>query len=273
MTRHLTGFRGGFGLGLTPITRLDEAEDDTGIALAVLKLAAGERREAETERETAWLLMSGEVEATVDNQTVRFARTSLFDESASCIHVSAGTRVAFQPIGDVEFTVYETANTERFAPRVFHPEDVPNEHRGRGQVDDACYRFVRTIFDRTNSDPKAELVLGEVVTMPGRWSSYPPHHHPQPEIYHYRFTDPRGFGHAELGEEVLKVRQYDTVKIFDGYDHPQVAAPGYGMYYAWVIRHLPDNPYTVPDFTPEHRWTMDQAAEFWRPKDAQASAR
>ena len=65
----------------------------------------------------------------------------------------------------------------------------------------------------------------------------------------------------------MKVRQNDTVKILDGLDHAQCAAPGYGMYYAWVIRHLPDNPYIVPEFTAEHRWTQDPAAKFWRPKD------
>src|ERR1044071_2306516 len=89
--------------------------------------------------------------------------------------------------------------------------------------------------------------------MPGRWSSYPPHHHAQPEIYHYRFTEPQGYGLAENGPQVFRVKQYDTVKIFDGNDHAQTAAPGYGMYYAWVIRHLPDNPYGIPDFTEEHK--------------------
>ena len=99
------------------------------------------------------------------------------------------------------------------------------------------------LFEKIVDDPeRLEKVLGEVVTMPGRWSSYPPHHHPQPEIYHYRFTRPQGYGHAELGDDVLKVKQFDTVKIFDGNDHAQCAAPGYGMYYSWVIRHLPDNP-------------------------------
>ena len=164
-----------------------------------------------------------------------------------------------------EFTVYSTANTEPFDARAFAPGDVPTEHRGRDQVGNACYRFVRTIFDRANSDAKAELVLGEVITMPGRWSSYPPHHHPQPEIYHYRFTKPGGFGHAELGEAVVKVRQYDTTKILHGVDHAQAAAPGYGMYYSWVIRHLPDNPYIVPEFTEEHAWVVDDNAEIWRP--------
>ena len=168
---------------------------------------------------------------------------------------------------DSELTVYGSANRAPFASRFYGPADVPNEHRGKGQVDDACYRYVRTIFDRRNADAAAELVLGEVVTFPGRWSSYPPHHHAQPEIYHYRFTRPEGYGHAELGDDVLKIRPFDTVRIPAGLDHAQCAAPGYGMYYSWVIRHLPDNPYIVPEFTAEHRWTQDPAAKFWRPKD------
>ena len=44
---------------------------------------------------------------------------------------------------------------------------------------------------------------------------------------------------AELGEEVFKVNDRDTVCIPPGLDHAQCAAPGYGMYYSWVIRHLP----------------------------------
>jgi 5-deoxy-glucuronate isomerase len=164
-----------------------------------------------------------------------------------------------------EFTVYRTKNRKPFRPALYRAEDVADERRGQGQVGNACLRLVRTIFDRRNSDANAELVLGEVVTLPGRWSSYPPHHHAQPEIYHYRFTKPQGYGHAELGDEVLKVRQNDTVKILAGLDHAQCAAPGYGMYYAWVIRHLPDNPYTVPEFTAEHRWVMEPGADHWRP--------
>ena len=128
-------------------------------------------------------------------------------------------------------------------------------------------RYVRTIFDAGNSPPEAGLVLGEVVTFPGGWSSYPPHHHPQPEIYHYRFTAPQGYGHAELGEAVVKVREFDTVCIPAGHDHAQCAAPGYGMYYSWVIRHLPGAPYTAPSFTPEHAWTMSRDARFWWPAE------
>ena len=265
MALHLTGNRTGFAPGLTEITRIGEVEDDTGIAFSVLRLATGETLDTVAETETAWLLMGGRVTVTAGDLTATFERTSLFDESASCVHVATGSCVRLDCETDAEFTVYAVANAKPFAPRLFTPADVPNEHRGAGQVGGACLRFVRTIFDGANSDPNTEMVLGEVITMPGKWSSYPPHHHPQPEIYHYRFTDPRGFGHAELGDAVLKVRHNDTVKIFGPNDHAQVAAPGYGMYYAWVIRHLPGNRYTVPEFTPEHRWTMDPKAAFWQP--------
>ena len=93
----------------------------------------------------------------------------------------------------------------------------------------------------------------------------PPHHHDQPEIYHYRFTHPDGYGHAELGDDVLKVRAHDTVLIPPGLDHAQVSAPGYGMYYLWMIRHLPGNPYTGFTFAEEHKWTLDPAQQGWLP--------
>ncbi len=264
MTLHLKEFRDGFGPGQTMVTSLDEDEDNTEIEFSVINLMSGENLDLTAELETAFLLMTGDAVFSAGGKTERYTRRSIFDESPSCLHVAAGESVFIEAAGATELTQYRTANTNAFKPRFYGPQDVPNEHRGKGQVDGACYRFVRTIFDGSNSDANAELVLGEVVTMPGRWSSYPPHHHPQPEIYHYRFTEPQGFGHAELGEDVFKVRQYDTVKIFDGNDHAQCAAPGYGMYYSWVIRHLPGNRYTVPDFTEEHRWTMEEDAPMWR---------
>lgn len=263
--RHLSLHRAGFATGETAITRHDDPADTAGIGLAVLRMDAGDRMELVTAVETAWLLMDGAVRGSLGDRDFRIARGSLFDESPSCLHASAGTRVAFEATRAVEFTVYRCPNTRPFEARVFLPADVPDEHRGAGQVHGRCLRLVRTIFDRRNSPEAVELVLGEVVTLPGGWSSYPPHHHPQPEIYHYRFTAPQGYGHAELGDEVVKVRQFDTVCIPAGHDHAQCAAPGYGMYYAWVIRHLPDRPYTVPEFTDEHAWTMQRDARTWWP--------
>ena len=62
------------------------------------------------------------------------------------------------------------------------------------------------------------------------------------------------------------MKQYDTVKIFDGNDHAQTAAPGYGMYYIWIVRHLAGNRYTGFHYTPEHEWVLDAKQQGWRPE-------
>jgi len=247
--------------GERSITEFDQ------LTLGVLELEAGQRCSLTPGTETAWLLMQGRVRGRAGETGFDLERRSLFDESASCIHVCAGTGAVIEAVTRAELTVYACRNTRAFPERIFQPSQVPNEHRGAGQVADRCLRFVRTIFDGTTSPDEAELVLGEVVTLPGGWSSYPPHHHRQPEIYHYRFTAPQGYGHAEVGEVVYKVFDRDTVCIPPGLVHAQCAAPGYGMYYSWVIRHLPDDPYTVPDFVDEHAWTKEQDADFWWPAE------
>ncbi|MBR5679025.1 MAG: 5-deoxy-glucuronate isomerase, partial [Clostridia bacterium] len=126
-------------------------------------------------------------------------------------------------------------------------------------------RIVRTIFDYSNA-PYANLVLGEVIGFPGKWSSYPPHHHPQPEIYYYKTNPSNGFGYGELGEDVVKVQNNDTVFIAPGLTHPHCTAPGYALWYLWAIRHLDGCPYKQPDypvFLPEHLWVMKPESAYW----------
>lgn len=84
---------------------------------------------------------------------------------------------------------------------------------------------MRTVFDHSNA-PYANLVVGEVIGFPGKWSSYPPHWHPQPEIYFYRFLPENGYGFAELSEDVVKTHNNSTVLITKKETHPQTTAPG-----------------------------------------------
>src|ERR1019366_4562425 len=106
---HVTEHQRGFPLGLTEITRFDNPDEPTGLSFAVLKLSAGESTKIETSHETAWLLMQGSAELSAGNQTRRFERQSLFDESPSCLHVVAGERVQIKAGTDCEFTVYGSA--------------------------------------------------------------------------------------------------------------------------------------------------------------------
>lgn len=124
------------------------------------------------------------------------------------------------------------------------------------------------MFDYSNV-PYSNLVIGEVINFPGKWSSYPPHHHPQPEIYFYKFNPENGYGFTQLSENAEKLKQNDTVKILNDLIHPQTAALGYAMYYIWVIRHLDGNPYASPNypvFEPEHLWVNDKDAKIWPDK-------
>ena len=127
-------------------------------------------------------------------------------------------------------------------------------------------RTVRTIFDYENA-PYSNMVNGEVVNTPGCWSGYIPHNHPQPEVYTYQFDKPQGFGAAFIGDNAFKIEHNSWSEITGGYMHPQVAAPGYAMWYSWMIRHLPGDPWkkTRTDL-PEHTWLLDENAKIWQPK-------
>jgi 5-deoxy-glucuronate isomerase len=115
-------------------------------------------------------------------------------------------------------------------------------------------------------------VIGEVIGVPGKWSSYPPHHHPQPEIYHYRFLPEQGFGLCLIGDEPHVIHDKDTILIREGQVHPHVTAPGYAMWYLWVIRHIDGAHYgpetSTPIFVDEHKWVQEPDGEkkMWLPK-------
>jgi 5-deoxy-glucuronate isomerase len=248
-------------------TRVTAAAAPHGLEFGILRQTAGDVSAECPELETAWVLLRGAAEIEFAGETAAIRRDSIFEEPPTVLHVAAGERVVLRSLAaHTEWAVVRTANGRAFAPRLFPPAELAPEYRGAGLVQNAALRNVRLIFDRTTR-PESNLVLGEVVNFPGRWSSYPPHHHDQPEIYHYRFTAPTGYGHAELGDDVVKVRDGDTVVIPPGRDHAQVSAPGYGMYYLWLIRHLPGNPYTGFTFTDDHKWTLDPAQPGWRPRD------
>ena len=261
----------GFNPGVTPITSSADlmagADIPLGLDFSVRRLGENEGVQETHPDESAWILLSGAASIDVAGITAEIRRGSCFDEAPSALHVAGNTPVSIRSLSaGTEFAIVRTRNERTFPPHLFLPKNIAPEYRGAGLVQNAGLRNVRLIFDRA-ARPESNLVIGEVVNYPGRWSSYPPHHHDQPEIYHYRFTLPSGYGHAELGDDVVKVRDGDTVVIPPGRDHAQVSAPGYGMYYLWMIRHLPGNPYTGFTFAPEHTWTLDPAQQGWRPAD------
>lgn len=258
-----------FEYGYNTITREGEQKNDTMMDFGILLIKAGESYECHQEKERAFLLMGGKVTFQYNTHEKPAERQSLFEENPAVLHVPQSLPVNIMAVTEAEIAIIRTHNARMFEPKLYEKPDTRDEHRGAGTMGETSTRIVRTTFDDTNA-PHANLVVGEVIDFPGKWSSYPPHHHPQPEIYHYRFFPEQGFGHATVGEDVLKVKHGDTVKIINDLSHPQVAAPGYAMYYIWVIRHLDGNRYGAqsgtPIFEPEHLWVAKEDAIIWPEK-------
>ncbi len=136
------------------------------------------------------------------------------------------------------------------------------EHRGRGNH----ARQVRPIL---MADEAADsLLVCEVITPEGHWSSYPPHKHDRDampeesfleETYYHRVSPAQGFGLQRVYsedrtlDETMAVHDRDTVLVPRGY-HTVSAPPGYALYYLNVMAG-PTRAWAIAN-DPDHEWTM-----------------
>jgi 5-deoxy-glucuronate isomerase len=143
------------------------------------------------------------------------------------------------------------------------------EARGAG----ACSRLVvgYCMPDTLAAD---RLMVCEVVTPGGNWSSYPPHKHDEDrdgesvleEIYYFQIADgpsrpgaayQRVYGTAQRPLEVLaEVRTGDVVLVPHGWHGPSAAAPGYDLYYLNVMAGPGERAWRIRD-DPAHAWVRD----------------
>ena len=218
-------------------------------------------------QETAFVILTGKVEIAWDGKKEIMERHSLFEENPYCLLVPKNTTVTIKSLQqNTEVLVQKTINEKSFQPVFFRPEDVQADVFGKGMWNGTAERTVRTIFDYENA-PFSNMVNGEVINSPGRWSGYIPHNHPQPEVYTYKFDKPQGFGACFIGDDAFKISHNSWAELSGGYMHPQVTAPGYAMWYSWMIRHLPGDPWVkTRNDLPEHTWLLDPQAEIWEPK-------
>jgi 5-deoxy-glucuronate isomerase len=262
-----------FPLGYTAITELDGDHSNMLMDFGILKLAEGTSFSNDDPKERAFLLMTGAVRFKWNDGAKDHAedvvRTSLLDEEPTALHVPAGTAVTITSTGGTsEIAIQKVKNDTPFTAKLWRPGDYRSDRFGEGTLQDTSTRTVRTIFDAGTAEEYG-MVLGEVINHAGKWSSYPPHDHAQPEVYHYRVFPEHGFGHAEKEDEVFKVKNFDSYAIPPGVTHSQCAAPGYTMYYIWMIPHLPNDRFG-PDsrgFRQEHTRVMDADAPIWPDAD------
>lgn len=148
-------------------------------------------------------------------------------------------------------------------PRVLPGEEISVETRGHGPLE-------RYVYPILMADQGAEsLLVVEVRTPAGHWSSYPPHKHDHDdpprqtrleETYYHRISPARGFGlqrvytYEEALDETFAFRDRDCVLVPRGY-HTVSAPPGYELYYLNVMAG-PARLWAVAN-DPDHEWTLD----------------
>lgn len=215
----------------------------------------------EPEKEAALLLFEGSAEWSAEQSGRSVSRKSPFAEEASCLHACRATLIRVRAKSHCEIYLQMVKNERIFPPVFYLPEDVQVQRAGLTELQGTMRRNIKTLFDYENA-PYSNMVLGEVLNFPGKWSSYPPHHHPQPEVYFYRYDKPQGFGVGFANGEVYRTG-HNGLLVIESDFHSQAAAPGYGLCYVWGIRHLDGDPWKKTRIDNlEHTWMLQKDAVF-----------
>ncbi len=255
---HLFGYPKKTALGEAVITDTHGDYKNMLMDISVLEMKKGEvKKILEAHKETAVLLLTGALTYGWNGGKRQVKRGDFFVDGAYCLHVCRGTEITLTADSDCEILVQQTENDKDFAPVFYEKGKYRDEVFGRDLCDNVAVRRVTTFFDYDNA-PYSNMVCGEIMSNQGGWSSYIPHSHRQPEVYYYRFDHPNGFGACFIGEDVFKVTDKSFCAIPGGKTHPQVSAPGYRMYYVWMIRHLPGDPWTDRVVDDKHTWLLNK---------------
>jgi 5-deoxy-glucuronate isomerase len=240
------------GNGVDLIT-LDVAEIEEGDALLLSR-----------EGETLVVLFSGVVDVDVDGQRLGSAggRGSVFEGPGDAIYAPPDVTIRLRASTRARIAIASAplADLPPGKARIITPSEQDIAERGEGN----WARTVRTILGP--DDEAGRLLVGETINPPGNWSSYPPHKHDQhnpphevqlEEVYLFKVDPTGGFGIQLLydghGEKAFVVRDGDIAAIRSGY-HPVVAAPGYSLYYLWVMAGRGRQ--MRPALDPAHAWVQ-----------------
>ncbi len=237
------------------------------VGFAVHRPKPGDRvRRSTGDREHCLVAVTGTMDVEVDG--TRFdgvgGRSSPFDDAPpGAVYVPAGASWTVTAVDGLELAVASAPARGLLEPRLIDPASMGTETRGEG----TNVRHVRDILPET--EPAESLLVVEVITPGGHWSSYPPHKHDTDrlptessleETYYHRLRPPQGFAfqrvYTDEGDidETMTVHDGDVVLVPRGY-HPVGAPHGYDLYYLNVMA----GPERVWRFhnDPAHEWMLE----------------
>jgi 5-deoxy-glucuronate isomerase len=239
------------------------------VGFEVFKLRPGQTLTRPTgDREVCLVLVTGKADVGAGSE--RFAgigeRMSVFEGKAPyAVYVPNDSSWTVEATTDLELAVCSAPGMSRRPVRLIGPQDVGYEQRGKG----ANTRHVYNILPETA--PADSLLVVEVITPNGNWSSYPPHKHDTDaiptessleETYYHHLNPAQGFAFQRVYtddrslDETMAVEDGNVVMVPRGY-HPVGAPYGYDLYYLNVMAG-PRRQWCFRN-DPAHDWIMRKA--------------
>jgi 5-deoxy-glucuronate isomerase len=203
-------------------------------------------------------------------------RRTVFDGLPYAVYLPRRTSLIITAETDCEYAVALAPTDQDHQPRLVTPGDIETEIRGGDQATRQINSIIPPGF------PCHRLVVVEVYTPGGNWSSYPPHKHDihksdaagkvveadLEEVYFYKLDRPEGFAFQRIYtapesplhqagfpiDAVLLARNNDAVLVPEGY-HPVTSPPGYTTYYLNVLAGSAQSLANSED--PHHAWVKE----------------
>ena len=238
------------------------------VGFEVLRLAEGRTVERRTDvEEVCLVVLSGYCTVTTDDDEWRGIgeRDSVFEGRPYAVYLPPGTVYRIEAVTYLEVAVASAPalrGMNPFDPLLVRPEDIEVEVRGSGNMERRIHPIL--MEDR----PAERLLVVEVLTPNGHYSSYPPHKHDLEdppderyleETYYHRIRPEQGFALQRVYtedrtlDETMAFYDGDVVLIPKGY-HVVSAPPGYDLYYLNVMAG-PVREWKVKN-DPDHEWLL-----------------
>lgn len=218
------------------------------VGFGLYRLVAGESAQELTGTcEVILVLVEGKANITASGSDFgeQGQRMDVFEKTKPhCVYVPNDSEWSALATTDCTLAVCTAPGKGGHNARAIGPDDIQSVTRGKG----ANTRYINPIA-MEEQDVADSLLVTEVFTPSGNWSSYPPHRHDEDnfpemtyleETYYHRLNPAQGFGvqrvFTEDGslDETMAVSNHDVVLVPKGH-HPCGSPYGYEMYYLNVM--------------------------------------
>ena len=235
------------------------------VGFEVFRLAPGQTlQRTARDRETCVVMLSGRATMTCNGRELGTIgeRASVFDGKAWSAYLPGGSTFDLRAVTAVEVALCSAPAMGKLPPRIIGPDGVSYEKRGHGTNQRHVYDIL------PEREPAESLLVVEVITPGGHWSSYPPHKHDRnalpeesflEETYYHRLNPAQGFAFQRVYtddraiDETYSVEDGDCVTVPRGY-HPVGAPHGYDLYYLNVMAG-PQRRWVFKN-DPAHEWLL-----------------